>query len=68
MHTADLGAQKAAGSIPFQWDGTTDSGAVAPDGSYTFEVTAVQGGKKVDATRWRWVRLPACRWARRARH
>lgn len=50
IHTADLGAQNAAGSIPFQWDGTTDSGAVAPDGSYTFEVTAGQGGKTVDAT------------------
>lgn len=50
IHTADLGAQKAAGSIPFQWDGTTDSGAAAPNGSYTFEVDAEQGGKKVDAT------------------
>jgi flagellar basal-body rod modification protein FlgD len=50
IHTADLGAQSAAGSIPFQWDGTTDSGAVAPDGSYTFEVAATQGGKKIDVT------------------
>ncbi|BCB26711.1 basal-body rod modification protein FlgD [Sulfurimicrobium lacus] len=50
IHSADLGAQKAAGTVPFQWDGTTDSGAVAPDGSYTFEVTAMQAGKKVDAT------------------
>ena len=48
IHTADLGAQSAVGTIPFQWDGTTDSGAVAPDGSYTFEVAATQGGKKID--------------------
>lgn len=48
IHTADLGAQKEAGSIPFMWDGTTDSGAVAPDGSYTFEVSAKQADKKVD--------------------
>lgn len=48
IHTADLGAQSAAGSIPFQWDGTTDSGAAASDGSYTFEVAAAQGGKKID--------------------
>jgi flagellar basal-body rod modification protein FlgD len=50
VYSTDLGAQKAAGSIPFQWDGTTDGGAAAPDGSYTFEVVAEQGGKKVDAT------------------
>ena len=50
IHTADLGAQKAAGSVPFQWDGTTDSGAAAPNGSYTFEVAAEQAGKKIDAT------------------
>ena len=48
IHTADMGAQKTAGSVPFQWDGTTDDGTVAPDGSYTFEVIAEQGGKKVD--------------------
>lgn len=49
IHTAELGAQDEPGSIPFQWDGATDSGATAPNGSYTFEVTAEQGGKKVDA-------------------
>lgn len=48
IHTVDLGAQNAAGSIPFQWDGVTDSGAVAPSGSYTFEAAAEQGGKKVE--------------------
>ncbi|MBU0592517.1 MAG: flagellar hook assembly protein FlgD [Gammaproteobacteria bacterium] len=50
IHTSDLGPQDAAGSVPFQWDGTTDSGTVAPDGSYTFEVLAEQGGKAVAAT------------------
>lgn len=50
IHTADLGAQKEAGSIPFQWDGSTDGGTAASDGVYTFEVNAEQGGKKIDAT------------------
>ncbi|MFA5243502.1 MAG: flagellar hook assembly protein FlgD [Sulfuricella sp.] len=50
IHTADLGAQSAAGSVTFQWDGSTDSGAAAPDGAYTFEVLAEQGGKAVAAT------------------
>lgn len=50
IHTADLGEQKEVGSVPFQWDGTTDSGTVAPDGSYTFEVSGQQGGKKIDVT------------------
>ncbi|MDZ7655507.1 MAG: flagellar hook assembly protein FlgD [Sulfurimicrobium sp.] len=48
VYTTDLGAQNAAGTIPFQWDGMTDSGSAAPDGAYTFEVAAEQGGKKVD--------------------
>ncbi|MDP2962725.1 MAG: flagellar hook assembly protein FlgD [Sulfurimicrobium sp.] len=48
VYTTDLGAQNAAGTIPFQWDGVTDSGSAAPDGAYTFEVAAEQGGKKVD--------------------
>lgn len=50
VHSADLGPQKAAGTVPFQWDGTTDSGAAAPDGAYTFAVAATQGGNKIDAT------------------
>lgn len=50
IHTVDLGAQNTAGSIPFQWDGTTDSGAAAPSGSYTFEAVAEQGGKKVEVS------------------
>ncbi|MDP1705024.1 MAG: flagellar hook assembly protein FlgD, partial [Sulfurimicrobium sp.] len=48
VYTTNLGAQNAAGTIPFQWDGMTDSGSAAPDGAYTFEVAAEQGGKKVD--------------------
>ncbi|MDP2154721.1 MAG: FlgD immunoglobulin-like domain containing protein, partial [Sulfuricella sp.] len=50
LHSVDMGAQKE-GSVLFQWDGKTDSGATAPDGSYTFEVSAVQGGKKVEVDR-----------------
>lgn len=41
-----LGAQKA-GNVTFSWDGKTTSGTTAADGSYTFEVSAVQGGQKV---------------------
>lgn len=48
LHSVDMGAQKA-GTVTFQWDGITDSGATAPSGSYTFEVSAVQGGQKVSA-------------------
>ncbi len=47
VYTTDLGAQKAAGTIPFQWDGAMDGGGTAPSGSYTFEVSAEQGGKKI---------------------
>jgi flagellar basal-body rod modification protein FlgD len=46
LHSKDMGAQQA-GNIMFQWDGVTDSGAAAPNGAYTFEVSAVQGGQKV---------------------
>ena len=49
LHSMKLGAQKA-GNVMFQWDGVTDSGGQAASGSYTFEVSAVQGGNKVDAT------------------
>ena len=48
LHSVDLGAQQA-GNVLFQWDGMTDSGATAANGSYTFEVSATQGGQKVDA-------------------
>ncbi len=48
LHSVDLGAQKA-GNVMFQWDGMTDSGANAANGTYTFEVSATQGGQKVEA-------------------
>lgn len=50
VHSADLGAQKAADTVPFQWDGRNAAGALLPDGAYTFEVSATQGGKKVETT------------------
>lgn len=48
LRSVDLGAQQA-GNVMFQWDGVTDNGAIAPSGSYKFEVSATQGGKKVEA-------------------
>lgn len=48
LHSVDMGSQQA-GSVMFQWDGMTDSGASAPNGTYTFEVSAAQGGQKVAA-------------------
>jgi flagellar basal-body rod modification protein FlgD len=40
-----------AGTYPLTWDGTTDAGGKAADGSYTFKVTATSGGKTLtDAT------------------
>jgi flagellar basal-body rod modification protein FlgD len=39
VQTLDLGAQKL-GPQTFTWDGTTDKGARAPNGNYTFEVEA----------------------------
>lgn len=49
IHTIDLGAQKA-GVLPLAWDGTTDSGATAADGKYSFEVKAVRADQKVAST------------------
>ncbi|HXC38023.1 MAG TPA: flagellar hook assembly protein FlgD [Burkholderiales bacterium] len=46
VHTANVGAQKS-GLHTFQWDGLTDSGARAPDGSYTFKVTGTAAGAAV---------------------
>lgn len=45
VQSIDMGAQKT-GNVMFQWDGVTDSGSVAPNGAYTFEVSALQGGKR----------------------
>ncbi|MEJ1959624.1 MAG: FlgD immunoglobulin-like domain containing protein [Nitrosomonadales bacterium] len=44
VQTLQLGAQKAAGIVPFSWDGSTTAGTTAADGSYTFTATAVQSG------------------------
>jgi len=49
MRTLDLGA-RTAGIHAFQWDGKTDAGAIAVDGAYTVELSAVRGDAKVDAT------------------
>lgn len=45
----NLGAQKA-GVFNFAWDGATDAETTAADGTYTISVSALQGGKAVDAT------------------
>ena len=44
----DLGAQ-TAGTQTFDWDGNTDSGAVAADGVYTFALRATASGTAVTA-------------------
>jgi flagellar basal-body rod modification protein FlgD len=41
VKTLNIGAQKAAGIVPFAWDGKTDTGATAPDGAYKFSAEAV---------------------------
>ena len=46
VHSFDVGAQQA-GLLPLQWDGTTDSGAVAANGAYSFKVSATLGGQPV---------------------
>ena len=48
IHSVDLGPQQA-GALSFQWDGTTDGGAPAAEGTYTFKVNATVAGKNVDA-------------------
>lgn len=49
LHSVDLGPQPA-GVVAFQWDGATDAGGTAADGSYGFKVSAQQGGNPVSAT------------------
>ncbi len=49
VRTMNVGAQ-AAGTDTLKWDGKTDSGAQAPDGTYQFSVTAKQNGSAVTAT------------------
>ncbi|MFA5964740.1 MAG: flagellar hook assembly protein FlgD [Sphingomonas sp.] len=43
LKTLSLGAQPA-GTVSYDWDGTTDSGAAAPAGPYKVNVTAQNGG------------------------
>ena len=45
VRTLQLGAQDA-GVLPFTWDGQTDAGAAAAEGSYKFTVEAVLSDKK----------------------
>jgi flagellar basal-body rod modification protein FlgD len=41
----------AAGDYPIEWDGKNDAGEKVPEGTYTFQVDAVDGeGEAVDAT------------------
>ena len=46
VRTMDLGALKS-GTQFFDWDGKTDGGTAAPDGHYTFSITATAAGKAV---------------------
>jgi flagellar basal-body rod modification protein FlgD len=48
IRTLALGAQ-SAGTLPISWDGITDTGSVAPTGSYQFAVTATKAGQSVQA-------------------
>lgn len=45
VRTLQLGAQNA-GVLPFAWDGQTDAGAAAVNGSYKFTAEAVLGSNK----------------------
>ena len=50
VKSVNLGASEA-GSAPLAWDGKMDDGATAPDGRYSFSVTAKRGGEVLkDAT------------------
>jgi len=49
VRTINVGAL-SQGNNNLSWDGKTDSGATAPDGSYTFSVAASSAGKKIATT------------------
>ena len=49
VRSMDMGSQQA-GMLALQWNGTTDSGAAAANGQYSFSVDAIQGGQPVGAT------------------
>jgi flagellar basal-body rod modification protein FlgD len=46
IKTIQLGAE-SAGTVPFSWDGSTDGGAAAAAGNYTFSVQASSGTASV---------------------
>ncbi|MBU0688781.1 MAG: flagellar hook assembly protein FlgD [Gammaproteobacteria bacterium] len=47
VRTLHLGAQES-GIVDFSWDGMTDGGATADDGTYTFSAVSDLSGKKSD--------------------
>jgi flagellar basal-body rod modification protein FlgD len=49
VRTLDLGALDT-GSHNFTWDGKSDSGVAAADGTYSFSVAAMQGGNSITAS------------------
>ena len=49
VQTQNLGAQPA-GTLNFEWDGNSDSGAALANGNYTFSVKATQAGNEVTAS------------------
>jgi flagellar basal-body rod modification protein FlgD len=49
VRTLQLGSQNS-GLVGVQWDGRTDSGTAATDGSYQFSAVSVLAGKQSDAT------------------
>jgi flagellar basal-body rod modification protein FlgD len=48
VSTLQMGPQKA-GVTPLAWDGKTDAGTSAANGTYKFSVEAMQAGNKIDA-------------------
>ncbi|WP_050476019.1 flagellar hook assembly protein FlgD [Herbaspirillum rhizosphaerae] len=49
VHSLDLGPQ-SSGTLPIIWNGATDAGGQAKDGTYTFTVSATSAGTAVGAT------------------
>jgi flagellar basal-body rod modification protein FlgD len=49
VRTLQLGSQ-SGGVVNFKWDGTDNTGAAVPDGSYKFSATAVLGGNSSNPT------------------
>jgi len=46
IHSASLGPQNS-GLVTLQWDGASDAGGQAANGTYTFEIKAQSGGKQI---------------------